>query len=159
MQILLQLKEHLLEVKIKNKKKILLIILGVLINLGIGIILIIQSFKGHSSLGFLFGAFMPILSILFYSNYLKLSDASNEKGFKKLVFRPSLLIGILILIISIVTSFMVLDFDYLENTLTEFVQFFGAIILLFMIPNLIYQIVIFQLYKKGWKQMPAANNG
>ncbi|PTX43537.1 hypothetical protein C8P64_2065 [Christiangramia gaetbulicola] len=124
-------------------------ILGILINLGIGLILIVQSFKGHSSFGFLFGALMPVLSILFYSNYLKLKSDNNEKDFKKVVFRPSLLIGFLIFITSIVTSFLVLDFEYLENTLIEFIQFFGAISALFLIPNLIYQIIIFQLYKKS----------
>jgi len=98
-------------------------ILGVLINIGIGIILIIQSFEGHSSLGFLFGALMPILSILFYSSYLNLNIDRNRKSFKKLIFRPSLIIGFFILITSIVTSYLVLDFEYLENTLTEFFSF------------------------------------
>ena len=134
-------------------------ILGVLINLGIGILLVIQSFQGHSSLGFLFGAFTPILSILFYSNYLKLNLIRDKKHFKKLIFRPSVSIGILILIISLITSFMVLDFDYLENTLTDFFQFFGAVTLLFLIPNLIYQLILFQLYKNSFNTMPAANNG
>ena len=124
-------------------------ILGFLINLGIGFILIVQSFKGHSSLGFLFGAIMPILSLLFYSNYLKISSDRNKKAFKKLVFRPSISIGFLILITSIITSYLVLDFDYLENTLIEFIQFFGAITALFLIPNLIYQLIIFRLYKKS----------
>lgn len=124
-------------------------ILGILINLGIGLLLILQSFKGHSSLGLLFGVLMPVLSILFYSNYLKLKIDRNKKYFKKLVFRPSLLMAVLILITSIATSYLVLDFEYLENTLIEFIQFFGAISALFLIPNLIYQIIIFQLYKKS----------
>lgn len=137
-----------MKTSINNKTKKILMILGVLINIGIGVILTIQSFKGHSGLAFLFGVLMPVLSILFYSNYLKLNSDGNKKDFKKLIFRPGLIMGVLILITSIATSFIVLDSGHLKNTLIEFIQFFGAIILFFLIPNLIYQLIIFQLYKK-----------
>lgn len=122
--------------------------IGILTNIIVGIILINQSYKGHSILGLILGGLMPVFSLLFYSNYLKLNKNLNIKNFKKLLFKPSLMIGIIIIGIFILSLFMTIEIDNLENTLIEFSKFFGAIFFLFLIPNLLYQLIILKFLKK-----------
>jgi hypothetical protein len=137
-----------------NKIKIwALIILGLISNVPTSIYIVKQSIGGHSIFGLFFGVLLPILSLVFYYSYLKLSSRllDNKKEFFKILSFPSVKFSATILLISIL--YLILSRDILESTMV-----FGFLILTISIPNFIFQILIYTFMKNRIKvKKPVAN--
>lgn len=136
-----------------NKIKIwTLIILGLISNVPTSIYIVKQSIGGHSIFGLFFGVLLPILSLVFYYSYLKLSSRllDNKKEFFKILSFPSVKFSATILLISIL--YLILSRDILESTMV-----FGFLILTISIPNFIYQILIYTFMKNRIKVKKASS--
>lgn len=134
---------------LKNHYINLAIVIAGIINAIVGGILIYSSFQGHSSFGVISGALIPFAALAYYGDgYGKYKDFEITKDIIKKIFKPSIKIGITLLVlmeilltwISISQNEISFDFEYLS--------FFTIILLIFLIPNLLFQFGFYLFLKR-----------
>ena len=131
--------------KIQDDHLDLTIIIFSILNIIIGFFLVKASAAGHSPFGFYLGILTPIIAIIFYTyRYNKLKNNLIKKKDLIKIFKPTVNILSAIMFISFVLMTMV----GLDKFDLEYIQFFGVIVLIFMIPNSLVQLIIYLLFKR-----------
>jgi len=130
---------------IKNDNIDLTIILTTILNIVIGVILLKASAEGHSPFGFYSSIFIPLITTgLYIYRYNKFKNKHLKKEGLKKLFKPSIDIIIIVLILMLILMFSIgfRGFDL------EYLYFFGVIMLIFLVPNLIIQFIYYIIFKK-----------
>jgi hypothetical protein len=134
---------------LKNKHINISIIIAGVINAIVGGILIYSSFQGHSSFGVISGALIPLAALAFYGDgYEKYKNIEITEDIIKKVFKPSIKIGITLLVLMII---LVTWISISQNEISidfEYLYFFVIILLIFLIPNLLVQFGFYLFLKR-----------
>lgn len=126
-----------------------LIGIGVLPNIIICVLLIYMAKVGHSPIVFYLGFLIPFISFfcyLIYFKHFRETQTSLKKAFYYTI-KPSILISLVILVFML---FMIMLFG--ANDILDWILFYFFFLLIIVLPNFLFQILIFQIVKKNFKQ-------
>ena len=134
---------------LKNHYINLAIVISGIINIIVGGILIYSSFQGHSSFGVIAGALIPLSALAFYGDgYGKYKNLEITKDVIKKIFKPSIKIGITLLVLMIILLTCISISQNETSIDFEYLYFFAIILLIFLIPNLIVQFGFYLFLKR-----------
>ena len=135
-----------------NFKKIAsLVLIGLIPNVILAFIIKEMAYAGHSPVALIVAYLLPFLATLSYMSYVKLNRilVQNNKKILLFSFTPSFYISLLILILVMSLCFF---YDRELKFLLEYLWFSLLFIIIIIIPNFIFQCLIYLLIIKKFKE-------